>query len=74
MRGISFVSVYFFYSSMPCYTLLRYFREAVLVGSQSTCVVLPIGTTHFSRGGRGQRHRRALLHRLLGGLQGGDPT
>ncbi len=31
MRGISFVSVYFFYSSMPCYTLLRYFREAVLV-------------------------------------------
>ncbi len=35
MRGISFVSVYFFYSSMSCYTLLRYFREAVLVNQSN---------------------------------------
>jgi len=41
-----------------------------LVGSQSTCVVLPIGTTHFSRGGRGQRHKgmgRLIQAELPGG-------
>jgi len=39
MRGISFVSVYFFYSSMPCFTLLRYFREAVLGRQESRKLV-----------------------------------